>query len=128
MPYFPPALASLVLRDRVFSACHQFYVPNDRHHLLTFVYHLVYHKGTKSGIPMCESDISPATASRPNAYLEEAERIARTYDEDLTLPRTLEGLYEYLVSAGWQMPLDSLIRWKVKEEWHRASSGGKWPD
>lgn len=119
LPYFPPALASLVLRERVFSARHGFYVPDARHHLLTFLYHLVYHKGTKSGIRMCESDLSPAVASQPNAYLEEAQRIARAYDVDLTLPHTLEGLYEYLVNAQWQMPLDLLIRWKVKDEWHQ---------
>jgi len=119
LPYFPPALASLVLRDRVFSARHGFYVPDARHHLLTFVYHLVYHKGTRSGIPMYPSDGASPVASRPNAYWEEAQRIARAYDLDLTLPYALEGLYEYLVNAQWQMPLDLLIRWKGKDEWHQ---------
>jgi len=126
LPYYPPALASLVLRDRVFSAHHGFYVPDAKHHLLTFVYHLVYHKGTKSGIPMCAAAVAPSVASGPNAYLDEAQRIARAYDVALTLPRTLTGLYEYLVNAHWQMPLDLLIRWKVKDEWHQHLIQREW--
>lgn len=119
LPYYPPALAALVLRDRVFCVRRGFYVPAERHHLFTFLYHLVYHKGAKSGIPMYEADGSPGIASRPNPYMQEAERIARAYDPDLTLPCTLERLYEFLVNAGWQMPLDLLMRWKVKDEFHQ---------
>ena len=118
-PYYPPALASMVLRDRVFLAPKNFYVPNARHHLLTFLYHLVYHKATNSGIPMSEADRRPADARGAGRYMKEAERIAHVYDKKLTLPRTLEGLYQYLTHAGWQMPLDLLMRWRVKDPWHR---------
>lgn len=53
MAYYPPHLAEKILASRELWNG-RFFVPDKRHYFLSLLYHAVYHKGAKSGIPVRE--------------------------------------------------------------------------
>lgn len=118
MPYLTPALAAKILQHRT-QENHPFYVPNIRDSFFSFAYHLVYHKGTKSGVPTgidgIKSNPSPA-----RDYLEELFRLAKLADIPLNNDVSLLSIHELLRKHRWNMPLDLMVRWPRKHAILRA--------
>jgi hypothetical protein len=114
-PYYPPIFANEILDSRTLYQS-SFFVPSDDVYLLSLAYHLVYHKGTNSGIPTGCGIESRAEPKRDYGAL--VSRLAERVGADVALPVTLIGLHAFLKARGWCMPADCLARWKKKTEWH----------
>lgn len=108
-PYITPTLASALLDDRerqssgVFGPCVD-------HLFWAFAYHLTYHKGAECGIATgidgLETEPDPA-----RDYLAELRRLAVGASVDMPGDITLRALHDMLVTAGWTMPVDLMVRW-----------------
>ena len=117
-PYLPPALAQQVLENRVVDP-RVFYIPAPKDMLFAFAFHLVYHKGQRSGLPSGIDDISTA----PNAereYQSELVRLAKLANVTLPDPLTLQSVHDLLRENEWNMPLDLMARWPDQQPILRA--------
>ena len=109
MPYYMPELARGIL-DRRVPHPNGFYVPAPRDACLSFLYHLVYHKGARSGIATGLDGV--ATDPSPSRdYAAEAQRLATLAGIALPVPLTLAALHQTLQSDGWSMATDLMLRW-----------------
>lgn len=113
MAYYPPALAEQILtRAREWGG--RYRVPSGPDHFLSLAYHAVYHKGVDSGLPTIAADVT-REQQPDHDYAGVLARVAR--ENGITAELTLERLDEYLASAGWQPPYDTLARLALKNRW-----------
>lgn len=117
MSYYPPHLASALL-DRSVHHESGFRVPSPRDHLDSLVYHAVYHKGLRSGIPSMTG--GSAFDDPEHDYRAVLKTLAASQGVDL--PDTLEELDSYLESAGWRPPADTLRRLTTSNSWLKTLS------
>lgn len=108
MPYYMPFLADRILARRVRHPS-GVWVPDAEDALLSFLYHLVYHKGARSGVSTGLG--VPAEASPARDYAAEARRLAASAGIALPEPLTLLGCHDLLAKRGWSMATDLLPRW-----------------
>jgi len=120
MPYYPPVLADEILANRELAR-DSFYVPTAELHFKSLAFHLVYHKGTSSGIPSGTEIRSDAKTVRPYAGL--LEELAQQLKIPVERPFTLLKLHNYLKSVGWSMPHDLMVRWPQQHDWMRWLAG-----
>ncbi len=116
LPYYPPVLADRILADR---ELHDglFHIPGPATRLWSLAYHVVYHKGTDSGLPSgCQLETNPDPKRDYQGRLVE---LAQRCGFDWAPGLTLAGLHEELKSHGWEMPPDLMARWPVQTDWHR---------
>lgn len=114
-PYYPPALAEQIITHREQYRNH-FYIPSPREHFQSLCYHLVYHKGYDSGLPINSSEPLRATSSRD--YQSLLSEFSGEIDLKLEQTITLESLYRHLVATHWTMPYDLKLRWRFcQKEW-----------
>lgn len=116
MPYYPPALASIILDKRVLYH-DTFYVPEALTYFRSLAFHLVYHKGLDSGIPSGCHLQSNSNPKRP--YQRFLTELGQGLGIKIEQPYTLLGLHEYLKQCGWEMPYDLFERWPHKSPWHQ---------
>lgn len=116
MPYYPPVLADEILANREFHAG-AFQVPTPDLHFRSLAFHLVYHKGTASGIPTGTELATDPNPARPYPALLEA--LGATLKIPLARPYTLLALHDYLKSVAWSMPHDLMVRWPQQHDWMR---------
>lgn len=115
MPYYTPWLASELLGSRVRN--HRgLWIPAASQKLRSFLYHLVYHKGPASGLPIRASDSESRTFVAKRDYGAEALRLATSSGDELPTDLSLYGIYQWLKSEGWHMPEDALSRWPARSE------------
>lgn len=129
IPYLSPELARRLL-DRAVLLHGRYRVPCPEDHFASLAYHVVYHKGDRSGLP--GSGVSGAAAGTAPEHdyagilAELAARIS------LTVPLTLAGLDAHLAATGLRPPLDTLeklgetnawLRHRVDEEFGPADAG-----
>ncbi len=113
-PYYPPVLAEEILAAReLFQGT--FFVPAPAMHFKSLAYHLVYHKGTASGIPT-GTEIPTETRSR-RSYQYFIETLGEKLGVPLKKPYTLLALHEHLKSLEWSMPHDLMVRWPQQHDW-----------
>lgn len=114
-PYYPPVLAAQILSSRI-RYKDTFYIPSPREHFQSLCYHLVYHKGYESGLPVNAS--TPPKDKGKRHYEDLLMELADKEGVTLEKPVTLESLHRYLVASGWTMPYDQKQRWKgCQKEW-----------
>ena len=114
-PYYPPALAEQIISNRK-RYRGQFYIPSPREHFQSLCYHLVYHKGFDSGLPVNSTESPRTEASRNHQAL--LTEFAEEAGFELEQPITLESLYRHLVETEWTMPYDLKLRWRFcQKEW-----------
>jgi hypothetical protein len=117
MPYYPPALASIILSKRQ-RYRDVFFVPEALTHFRSLAFHLVYHKGTDSGIPSgCHLQSDPEPKRPYGRFLAE---LGQSLSVRIEQPYTLLGLHEYLKQCDWEMPYDLLERWPRQTDWHKV--------
>ena len=109
MPYYMPCLAETILTRRVQLSTGA-WIPCPDDALLSFLYHLIYHKGLKSGIPFGLN--FPTESSPGKDYLKEARRLADLAGIALPEPVNLLALHDFLKAHEWSMALDLMPRWQ----------------
>jgi len=110
LPYYPPTLAQKIYQSRIWN--NGFFIPSGDVYKLSFIYHVVYHKGTDAGISFDQSD----TAQQSNKFHKELLKLG---ESDLSLKSaglTLLDMHEYLKKHGWSMPVDLMSRWRGNKE------------
>jgi len=110
LPYYPPTLAQKIYRSRVWH--NGFFIPAEDEYKLSFIYHVVYHKGTVAGLGFEETD----AAAPSNKFLRELSRLGESDPSLKNTGLTLLGLHQYLKQHGWSMPVDLMSRWKGNDE------------
>ncbi len=116
LPYYPPYLASSILKNRVLFK-DRYYIPSPEDHFFTLAYHVVYHKAEKSGLPLSEhQENEKGAADHPYAEIltELAQRI------QLQVRPTLSDLHDLLDQHDWTPQLDTLRKLAEKSEWLRS--------
>lgn len=114
-PYYPPTLAEKIISHRERYQNH-FYIPSPKEHFQSLCYHLIYHKGFDSGLPINSSESPRAESPRDNQSL--LTKFSRQIDLKLDQPISLESLYYHLVATNWTMPYDLKLRWRFcQREW-----------
>ncbi len=121
MPYYPPRLARQLLDAAVVHAglCR---VPCGNHHLLSLVYHALYHKGPRSGI--AETTV-PATGGgkRDHDYPQIIRGLATRLG--LAIEVTRAGLERLLAEHDWRPPRDMLLRLGKHNPWVKAAAAAE---
>lgn len=111
MAYYPPNLAEKILAERTLWKG-RFFVPDKRHYFLSLLYHAVYHKGIKSGIPVRDGDLGRQELA-DHEYLNILQALAKENNMELK-ELNLMYFHRLLGEAGWA-PATDTIR-KLPEE------------
>ena len=116
LPYYPPHIAELILRERVFwkELC---YVPCREHHFLSLVYHVVFHKAEASGFPFAE-DVGGVTAVSDHRYTETLSKLAHRLE--CPFRSSLQEMYILLRDRGWIPPIGTFRKLAERSEWLRS--------
>ncbi|WP_155986638.1 hypothetical protein [Thioalkalivibrio sp. ALE23] len=99
LPYYPAFLAEEVLASSITNP-QGIRVPNQSHSLILLIYHCLFHKGARSGIP----GFMFPTPSPEHAYFEELEDLVSR--QHLEIPVEAAYLKEYLESSQALPPPD----------------------
>jgi hypothetical protein len=111
--YYPPTLARGIL-DRAIVHESGFRVPCAEDHLHSLAYHVVYHKGDRSGL--WSSILDRRNEDPEHDYVSTLARLGE--EAAVAVPTdSLEALDEYLANVGWRPPLDTLLRLSVSNPW-----------
>ncbi|TAA72293.1 hypothetical protein [Planococcus salinarum] len=103
--YYPPYLGEQILQDRELWEG-KYYIPNKKNYFYSLMYHAVYHKGEKSGIPVHEGD-QPNKDLSDHEYLEILQKLAG--ENNIKLEKlNLLYFHELLEKAGWAPATDTL--------------------
>jgi uncharacterized protein YneR len=110
MAYYPPKLAREILTNSYLFK--NIIVPNSKYHFLSLAYHVVFHKGIKSGLP-CKQKIFSSWVDHDYASVLRDLANKNNFDVEITL----EGLHEFLKKNDWVPPLDTIRRLSALNEW-----------
>ena len=118
MPYFPPRLARELLDGAVLhnNLCR---VPRPDQHLLSMIYHAVYHKGPASGIPEASDSAEPSRSKGDHDYPSILAALAERLG--IALEVTRPDLDAFLTQHAWRPPRDMLLRLGKRNRWVRES-------
>ena len=121
--YYPPRLAEEILAN-IIKGPENVKIPNPEYALLSFIYHLLYHKGYQSGL---KSEFgNPYTTKKYREYLELKSKAA-----GINIPETMEKLADYLKSRNWIPSNDMLNRYAISNSWVKdyyiSSKSDKFP-
>lgn len=107
MAYFtPPKLGEKILKNRRLYR-NLYYIPSEKEYSMSMLYHITYHKGEKSGLPLIEGQ-EPATLRPEHDYY---NLIANKLEYDGEI--NLSAIHEYLKEEKWAPPLDALRRYDI---------------
>ncbi len=115
LPYYPPALATRIIENRILYK-NTFYIPAPYEHFQSLCFHLVFHKGYESGLPINKNTPPKHRAKRDYPSL--LQQLADEQNITLEQPVTLESIDRYLSESQWTMPYDLKRRWQfTQKEW-----------
>jgi hypothetical protein len=116
LAYYPPYLAEQII-SRAVVLNDLYKVPNARDHFLSLAYHVLYHKGYKSGLP---SEFVPSDKKRKLPGHDYGRVLAKLATKlSIKSPIDLESLDEYLAAEGWRPPSDMLALLAIRNAWIR---------
>jgi len=110
--YMPSYLSQDVI-DKAIDGKASAKIPNKWHALYCMIYHSLYHKGFKAGVPSRYSQFNVNQAK--NDYLGCLKGLAKQVD--LKIEFTMEDLDEYMFKIGWRPALDTLAKIAQWNEW-----------
>jgi len=120
--YYPPKLARKILEASVISECFgSAKVPNDDEALLSFAYHIVFHKGMQSGLA---NDFTNEDIDEKNKYLIELKRLAEK--ANVKLSYTLESIADFLEENEWVPQKDTIFKISQWNVWVREHYSKKY--
>lgn len=105
MAYYPPYLAERILQNRELWEG-KFFIPSKKDYFLSLMYHAVYHKGEKSGIPVDEREM-PDSEIADHEYLQILQRLAAENDVELD-ELNLSYFHLLLEKEGWAPATDTI--------------------
>jgi len=115
VPYFPVKNSGDIIKNSILYK-RIIKVPNNVHHLLTMIYHTVYHKGFDSGITSKYE--LPANSKNPDHnYLEIIKDLSKKAKIELPENITLENLDAFLHKNGWRPQNDTLKKLSKRNDW-----------
>ncbi|ANU27621.1 hypothetical protein I858_011555 [Planococcus versutus] len=103
--YYPPYIAETIVDQRQLWK-DKYYVPSSFHHFLSLMYHAVYHKGEKSGIPVRSGEVVkqiPQDHDYPGILKRLADENKIQLDEV-----SLESFHRVLDEHGWAPSTDTI--------------------
>ena len=106
LPYYPFRLAKQILENKE-STKYGFYIPNKQQHLLSYIYHIVFHKSVKSGIKITDN-VENDFKSKKN-YLCIVEKLFEKNKVKLN-KYTLEELFYFLKKNNWFPEYDLVLK------------------
>ncbi|MDA8977302.1 hypothetical protein N9F58_02080 [Akkermansiaceae bacterium] len=109
MPYYPPVKALSLLDHAILHEDGYFHLIG-KYAFYSYAYHMCYHKGPRSGIPL-ESDPKEDQTTASRDYTAELIRLATLASIQLPDPISITSLDQLLRDHGWGMPYDLMIRW-----------------
>jgi hypothetical protein len=113
IPDFHEAVVNKILeKPKIGPFCAK--VPRDNILLLTLIYHAVYHRGEKSGIPP-KSSMNLSSKTSDHNYAEVIFYLCQNQNIDLEF--NLEGMDQFLKKNKWQPPVDYRIKCAQWNEW-----------
>jgi len=115
VPYFPAKISDDIIKNSVLYKG-TIKVPSNVHHLLTMIYHIVYHKGFESGITSKYE--LPANSKKPDHnFLEIIKELSKKAKIELPKNITLENLDTFLHKNGWRPQNDTLNKLSKHNDW-----------
>ncbi len=119
LPYYPKNLASKIIESRV-KTSDDIFVPNTYYYAISYIYHLVFHKSLKSGIPIhpeCKEEgfvVNNLTISYVKSILDSID----VKLEDITL----NSLYNFLSEIKYIPSYDLVIKLKHLQDdsWYKT--------
>lgn len=105
MAYYPPNLGEQILADRKLWNG-RFFVPGKRHYFLSLLYHAVYHKGIKSGIPVHDGEAGKQGLA-DHEYLIILQKLAEENGVELK-QLNLKYFHDFLQKEGWAPATDTI--------------------
>ncbi|WP_341643295.1 hypothetical protein [Thauera sp. SDU_THAU2] len=116
MPYYPPHLAEEILESAV-DYKGMYPVPDSRRHMLSFIYHAVYHKAEQSDLPFGAGDKQKSLDKGKHSHADLIRSLFHAMD--INEPVSFLSLHQFLLANGWGAPTDLLRKMGVKSRWHR---------
>jgi hypothetical protein len=101
LPYYPPHIAKLILRERVLWK-NRYYIPCPEHHFLSLTYHVVFHKAENSGLPLFR-DKENFNNDAGRVYIQTLTKLAEQIG--IRFRPNLKDMYILLKDNGWLPPL-----------------------
>ncbi|TAA66475.1 serine/threonine protein kinase [Planococcus salinarum] len=119
--YYPPYIAEKILNHReVWEG--KYYVPDRLHYFLSLLYHVVYHKGEKSGIAF-RADEGREDSHVDHDYPEILNRLAQENQIDLK-EMNLDYLHSFLEMVGWAPATDTIRKLNTQNDaWLESIAG-----
>lgn len=106
--YYPPWLAEEILVNKVnFSGMS---VPREKEYLNSLIYHVIFHKTEKSGVPLHNG------TNQLDPFNKYHSKIVELAGDNLLTEVNLDNLWAYLDSVGWMPPLDLARRYAVNND------------
>lgn len=103
IPYYPSYLAKKILDSRQFHK-YFYFVPATHLYFFSFLFHLVFHKAEKTGIPVDQYDT--IKISSDNKYVSELSRLSEITRIILPYLITLDSLFILLKQNDWIPPIE----------------------
>lgn len=104
MAYYRPHLAQEILESRELWDG-RFYIPDPRHRFLSLMYHAVYHKGERSGLPVAKGDVGKANAEHD--YPRILQQMATENGVEIE-GMNLTDCHHFLEKQGWAPATDTI--------------------
>ncbi|WP_379317484.1 hypothetical protein [Paenibacillus puldeungensis] len=116
LPYYPVRIAETILQNRVLWKG-KYYVPCQMDLFLSMAYHVVYHKGERSGIPVIGNNKLPTKPLEHN-YHQVLKDLAHINDVQVEI--SLSSLHRYLVDRQWSPGIDTIRKLGLRNKWLKA--------
>ena len=113
MPYYPPGLAKEILQTRC-KWNNDYFVPDPKRYFLSLAYHVIFHKGQKSGLKKKGKPDSNKT--KDHDYLKHLQKAAADAGIDVEL-EYFEDVYSVLYKSDWLPNLDMMRFFARNDEW-----------
>ncbi len=113
--YYPPPLARKIIASAV-DGPSMSKIPSPEMSFLSFIYHVIYHKGISSGVPTYTPGLK-SNQNPENDYKGEIKKLAK--DLNVNIDLNLEALDHYLHKIGWRPKYDTLSKMILRNEWIR---------
>ena len=117
LPYYVYSLAERVLENSILYK-NVYKVPTVEDYFYLLAYHVVFHKGENSGLPIKQYKVTPASKS-DHDYLYHLKTISSKANID-TDDFTLEGLHKYLDINGYVPQLDTQYKLSLHNQYLKA--------
>lgn len=115
MSYYPPNLA-IELLENTETKDNLYRVPSPDYYFLSLVYHILYHKGHRSGLVNNQGLVFHGEPEHD--YKKILEEMTSKLGLDLNID--MDSLDDFLDSKGWRPSNDALRRLSNRNEWIRA--------